>query len=238
MEQQKQDAPTAGQSNPEVPEARNCVLKPGQKPPIFPTPLDKVCEGGCEIGPQKPKDRAEAARWIRQEAAQCGDPDPRCGTPTSATPLDDDVDGTAEETDDEDGRRRDAAISEEMGEPVKEPYCAHPCNGDERKYYQASRAYPATYSKGLPHDPQTGLVDADVYCKWTLTSIASCCARSRPATRRNSRRSGRSGSTACRRSRPIAAAARRRCRPAAPPINSTGGRRPAISGCSRTPNRG
>ena len=58
---------------------------------------------------------------------------------------------------------------------AQETVCSHPCNGDEAHYYSSSELtgqYPASYTKGLPHDPQTGLGDPAVYCK-LLEALAS-----------------------------------------------------------------
>lgn len=106
-----------------------------------PTNPEKVCEGACEIGPESQSDRAKEARRIRLEAAWCPHQDPRC--------------------------KQDP----EQGYPV----CGHPCNGDEAYYYQSETLpggepnpfkgyYLASFTKGLPHDPQTGLGDPYVYC--------------------------------------------------------------------------
>jgi hypothetical protein len=46
-----------------------------------------------------------------------------------------------------------------------DPVCGHPCNGDEAYYYDQYKEYIASFSKGLPHVPATGLVEPQVYKK-------------------------------------------------------------------------
>lgn len=112
-----------------------------------PTDLSTVCQGACEVGPTDQADHAAEARDIRLQAAYCPHRDPRC---QSVPPCE---------------------------------ICAHPCNGDEAYFYNSRHLpdgspnvfagqYPASYTKGLPHDPQTGLGDPDVYCL-LLTALAT-----------------------------------------------------------------
>lgn len=112
--------------------------------PSNPAPVNS---GACEIGPISQDDRADEARRLRLERAYCAYRDSRC--------------------------ERDS----------ESPVCAHPCNGDEAFYYQSPKLpdgtpnpyqgqYPASYTKGLPHDPQTGLGDPGIY-KLLLKALAT-----------------------------------------------------------------
>jgi hypothetical protein len=78
----------------------------------------------------------------------------------------------AERRDDAERLRREAAHcphhDARCSTTAQEPVCAHPCNGDEDHFHGSSDfpgQYPASYTKGLPHDPGTGLGDPTVYCK-------------------------------------------------------------------------
>lgn len=104
-----------------------------------------VNSGACEIGPVSQDERADEARRLRLERAYCAYRDSRCETDS--------------------------------------PVCAYPCNGDEAFYYQSPELpdgtpnlyqgqYPASYTKGLPHDPQTGLGDPGIY-KLLLKALAT-----------------------------------------------------------------
>lgn len=112
-----------------------------------PSNPEAVISGACEISPISQDDRADEARRLRLERAFCAYRDLRC------------------ETD------------------VESPVCAHPCNGDEAFYFQSPELpdgnpnpyqgeYPASYTKGLPHDAQTGLGDPEIY-QLLLEALAS-----------------------------------------------------------------
>lgn len=113
----------------------------------------KVCDGACEIGPQSAAERVAAARRIRIEAAWCPHPDPRCKCGSGSSEA-----------------APGGAAAEEAAEPPLPVPCPHPCNGDEVRYQaQYKNQFPANFTKGLPHDPKTGLHDpsaanANVYC--------------------------------------------------------------------------
>ena len=113
-----------------------------------PTDAQTVCDGACEIGPIAQDDRTDEARRLRLEAAYCPHTDPCCQPGAAGQGY---------------------------------PTCEHPCNGDEAHYHQNTHPDPgnpvadipnpfagqyiASFTKGLPHDPQTGLGAPVVYCR-------------------------------------------------------------------------
>lgn len=118
-----------------------------------------VADGACEIGPLSPEQRAECAREVRRQGAECLYLDERCQQSGSCATPAGNGNGNGEGKGDGDGDGQGS-------------YCDHPCNGDEIFYQQSptlpdgspnpyKERYPASFTKGFPHDPQTGLLQDD-----------------------------------------------------------------------------
>jgi hypothetical protein len=104
-------------------------------PPPDAAPIPN-CPAGCELGPPSATGPIRARRSLAIRRQVAADEFARLFTPPTQPPP--------------------------CPLPPLPPPVPHPCNGDEVKF---AGTFIGSFTKGLPHDPNTGLVDSPAYCR-------------------------------------------------------------------------